>query len=342
MNRDELDVTVVVCAYTQRRWKHMLAALDSVLSQRPAPAQVLLAVDHNPTLASRARSARPAVSVLESVEERGVSGARNTGLQAATQPIIVYLDDDAEARPGWLESLIAPLSDPKVVGTAGNVQPRWPDHRPRWMPPEFDWVIGCTYQGLAVSEGSVRNPIGGNMSMRTRDAIEAGGFDARVGHVGDRSRGGEETDLSIRLTSLQPGSIFRYVPEAIVDHHIESHRVRFKYFLIRCWNEGISKAIVVRLNGSKGLESERRYVTGALPTAIRRDLAATIKGDPNGFMRMIAIIAGLSVTMVAYALGRVRLVGRSYSGLTESMKAGGQVMADISPNQERIRSADEK
>lgn len=319
MGRDTLDVTVVVCAYTERRWDSILAALDSVLRQLPAPAQVVLAVDHNPELAARVRSARPEVTVCESAEAPGVSGARNTGLLTATQPVIVYLDDDIAARSGWLESLVVPLNDPNVVGTAGNVQPVWPHHRPKWLPPEFDWVVGCSYQGLAVSEGVVRNPIGGNMGMRTRDVIEAGGFDARVGHVGETSRGGEETDLAIRLTSLHPGSVIRYVPEAIVDHHIEIDRARFSYFLARCWNEGASKAVVVRLNGSKGLESERRYVAGVLPAAIRRDLLAIIRGDLSGFARIAATISGLTVTMLAYALGRARFIALTR---TRSSRAG--------------------
>jgi len=44
---------------------------------------------------------------------------------------------DAEARPGWLASLIEPYRSPDVVGTGGAVLPRWPDTPPRWLPPEF-------------------------------------------------------------------------------------------------------------------------------------------------------------------------------------------------------------
>ena len=43
----ELGVSVVVCAYTEVRWEQTRAAVESVLGQRPRPAQVLLVVDHN-------------------------------------------------------------------------------------------------------------------------------------------------------------------------------------------------------------------------------------------------------------------------------------------------------
>jgi glycosyltransferase involved in cell wall biosynthesis len=310
MDQDLLEVSVVVCTYTERRWNELLAALDSVLTQVPRPAQLLLAVDHNPVLAARVRDARPNVSVLESTDTPGVSGARNTGLRSATQPITVYLDDDTEARPGWLRALVAPLREPNVVGTAGSVQPLWPRGRPKWLPPEFDWVVGCNYEGLNVSQGSVRNPIGGNMSVRTRAALEAGGFDASLGHVGDSARGGEETDLAIRVTSRQPGSVFRYVPEAVVDHHVEPDRIRWGYFVRRCWHEGASKVGVVQVNGLKGLESERTYVSKTLPAAMRRELLASLSGDPSGLSRFFAIVVGLAATVAGYLAGRLALVGR--------------------------------
>ena len=96
----ELGVSVVVCAYTLDRWERTRAALSSVLGQRPEAEEVLLVVDHNADLAACARREFSGVRVLESDGPPGLSGARNTGLRAASQPITVFLDDDAEARAG--------------------------------------------------------------------------------------------------------------------------------------------------------------------------------------------------------------------------------------------------
>src|SRR5258707_5095444 len=130
----ELPVTVVICAYTMRRWDAIRAAIGSVLDQRPGPAQVLLVIDHNPDLARQARDEFPGVEVLESDEPAGLSGARNAGLKAAKQPITAFLDDDARARPGWLASLVRPYESGDIVATGGKVEPRWPGHRPYWLP----------------------------------------------------------------------------------------------------------------------------------------------------------------------------------------------------------------
>ena len=154
----------------------------------------------------------------------------------------------------------------------------------------------------------VRNPIGANMSVRTRLALEVGAFDTAVGRVGTRPVGCEETELSIRLTSKRPGSAIFYVPAAAVDHHVSRDRMRVSYFLRRCWHEGISKATVVRLAGaSSGLERERRHVAIVIPMSLLQDLRGFLTGDAGGLMRLTATLAGLSSAGAGYLIGCIRL-----------------------------------
>lgn len=316
MTRDgKLAVSVIICAYTERRWERTCAAVESALGQHPQPAEVLLVVDHNASLAARARRELAQVTVLEGEGLPGLSGVRNTGLRAATQPVAAFLDDDAEARPGWLASLVEPYRSPDVVATGGTVHPQWPGIAPRWLPPEFYWVVGCSYRGLPVSVAPVRNPIGANMSMRTDLALGVGGFDTTVGRVGTRPTGCEETELAIRLTASKPASAVIYVPGAAVDHHVSQERLKLSYFLRRCWHEGISKASVVRLAGaSAGLERERRHVAEVIPAALLRNLRQAVTGDTGALMRFAAILAGLASAAAGYVTGRVRLAGHPHAG----------------------------
>lgn len=328
VTQGDLGVSVVICAYSERRWAQTCAAIESALSQYPPPAEVLLVVDHNTDLAARARKEFVGVTVLESDDAPGLSGARNVGLRAATQPITAFLDDDAVARPGWLASLVEPYRSPDVVATGGAVHPRWPRLQPRWLPSEFYWVIGCSYRGLPVSVGPVRNPIGANMSLRTNLALEVGGFEIAVGRVGTRPAGCEETELAIRLTAIRPTSTVYYVPESVVDHSVAQERLKLSYFLRRCWHEGVSKATVVQLVGSSvGLERERRHVAVVIPTALLRNIRQFVLGDMGAFMRFAAILAGLSSTVAGYLTGRVWLVGhRTARSLTPIQNAERQVI----------------
>lgn len=296
-----LDVAVVICAYTQDRWEQTVAAINSVLSQRPGPAHVLLIVDHNPALAERARQELPGVTVLESEGAPGLSEARNTGLRASRFGITAFLDDDAAARPGWLASLVAPYADRDVVATAGSIHPRWLAARPRWLPKEFFWVVGCSYQGLPLTTGPVRNPIGANMSLQTASAISAGGFFSAIGRAGGKLRNCEETELAIRLSTRQPGSRIIYNPEAAVDHNVGPERVVFRYFVRRCWHEGLSKATVVMLTGARlGLMAERRQVLSVLPVAMLRELKQSMTGDLGAVSRAGAIMVGLAAATCGF------------------------------------------
>jgi hypothetical protein len=307
LGAQSLPVTVVICAYAGLRWEQTQEAIASVLAQSPRPEQVILVVDHNAGLAAQARRTLAGVTVLESEGKPGLSGARNTGLRAATQPVTAFLDDDAKARPGWLASLVEPYRSPHVVATGGSVHPLWPAIRPRWLPPTFDWVVGCSYQGMPVTASQVRNPIGANMSVRTQSALEAGAFDDGVGRLDDRPRGCEETELAIRLTARLPGSAVWYVPAAAVDHHVTAERLRASYFLRRCWHEGRSKADVVRLAGaSAGLRSERRHAAVVIPLALLRELRAAAHGDFASLARTGVVVAGLAATASGYAVGRIR------------------------------------
>lgn len=49
----DLDISVVICVYTEDRWEDILAAVASVRAQSHRALETLLAVDHNPALLDR-------------------------------------------------------------------------------------------------------------------------------------------------------------------------------------------------------------------------------------------------------------------------------------------------
>jgi hypothetical protein len=81
-----------------------------------------------------------------------------------------------------------------------------------------------------------------------------------------------------------------------------------RYFLNRCWYEGLSKASVVQMAGvSLGLERERRQVAVVIPMALLGNLRRSVTGDVGAFMRVMAILAGLTSTTGGYLFGRMRI-----------------------------------
>ncbi|WP_405010601.1 glycosyltransferase family 2 protein [Kitasatospora sp. NBC_01539] len=294
------SLTAVICAYTTDRWDDLGAAVASVRAQRTPPDEVLLVVDHCPELLRRAASL-PGLRVLENRHRRGLSGARNTALAAAHGDVVAFLDDDAVAAPDWTARLLAGYADPSVLGVGGHVRPWWETGRPGWFPPEFDWVVGCSYTGLPDRPAEVRNFIGANMSFRRAPVLAAGGFDDGLGRVGERPLGCEETELCIRLTARTPGAVLRHEPAAAVRHHVPGKRTTWSYFVARCYAEGRSKAGVARRSGTgPALASERRYLRRTMPAAVVR---AVLHGRPR---TAGALCAGVATTLAGYTAGRLR------------------------------------
>ncbi|MBT2490325.1 glycosyltransferase family 2 protein [Streptomyces sp. ISL-96] len=308
-----LDISVVICVYTEDRWEDILAAVGSVGRQSRPAAETLLVVDHNPALLERLgkeyKNDRQEVRVLANAGPRGLSAGRNTGIAAARGEIVAFLDDDAVAERDWLRYFAEGYADPRVMAVGGRTLPAWASgRRPDWFPEEFDWVVGCTYKGLPPGRVRVRNVLGGNASFRKSAFDAAGGFATGIGRDGDkRPLGCEETELCIRLTRALPDAVLLIDDRSVIHHKVPAVRERFGYFRTRAYAEGLSKALVARSVGAgKGLESERRYTTRILPAGVARGLRDAALGRPGGAGRAGAIVAGVAAAAGGYVLGSVR------------------------------------
>jgi glycosyltransferase involved in cell wall biosynthesis len=309
MSGPAVGISVVICAYADHRWPQLREAVESVRGQSLPPVEIIVVIDHNPALLARARRALVSVEVIENQEPRGLSGARNSGLRIARGAVIAFLDDDAIAEPDWLRWIAAPYTEPDVLGVGGAVEPRWEHSRPAGFPREFQWVVGCSYEGLPTRRAPVRNVIGASMSLR-REVFEfAGGFRTGIGRVGPIPLGCEETELCIRARQRRSDGVFLYEPRSRVAHRVPRSRTTCRYFCSRCFAEGISKALVSSVAGSRdALAAERAYVRRTLPSGVARGFADALRGDPWGLVRGAAIVAGLAITTLGYATGRVALV----------------------------------
>jgi GT2 family glycosyltransferase len=299
-------VSVVICAYTEGRWDPLEACVQAVWEQTLPPREVIVVVDHNDALLARAGNAFSNAGVIANEERQGLSGARNTGVRHAGAEIVAFLDDDALPEGAWLETLVAAFDDAAVVGAGGVALPEWVDGpAPRWLPPEMYWVVGCSYIGLPTQVAEIRNPIGANMAFRREALRDAGGFVEGIGRVGTVPLGCEETELAIRIRRMTRGVVL-HLPDARVSHRVTASRVTWRYFLSRCWAEGLSKALVARYAGPRAaLASERAYALRTLPLGVARGIRDAIRGDAAGLARAAAIVTGLVVTTIGYLRGRL-------------------------------------
>jgi glycosyltransferase involved in cell wall biosynthesis len=302
-----MTASVVIAAYASERWEYLRAAVESVAAQTSPAIETIVVIDHNQRLLDRARrelaaitaDGTPGVVVIPNTRARGASGARNTGAALCRGSVIAFLDDDARATPGWLHGLLGHFADDGVAGVGGRLDPLWAVPRPRWFPGEFGWTVGMSYDGMPLRTTRVRNVWASNMAVRRAAFEAAGGFREDFGKVGTVSRP-EDTDLCLRISS----GAWLYDPASAVGHLVPAERTRFRYFMLRCFNEGRGKAGLAALNGvGTSMSEERGYASRVLPKAVARELRGALRGEGWGALRGAAIVAGAGTAAAGFAVG---------------------------------------
>ncbi len=141
---------------------------------------------------------------------RGLSNARNLGLEAATGEIVAYIDDDAYPDQDWLTYLVASFLNPRTEKYAGM-------GGPNLAPPGDGLVADCVAHApggpvhVLLSNRKAEHVPGCNMAFR-RFALKAiAGFDPQF-HVA-----GDDVDVCWRLQ--QQGWSLGFSPSAVVWHH---------------------------------------------------------------------------------------------------------------------------
>lgn len=300
--------SVVIAAHTFQRSEELTQAVASAFGQQPQPYEVVVVVDNNPDLHAWVRKQLPDVVAVEHRGARGASATRNSGARAASGSILAFLDDDAAARPNWLQNLTAPLARPDVIGVGGYTEPVWLAQTPKWMPEEFLWVVGVSYRGMPRTAAPIRNAWSENMAVARTDFLKIGGFREGFGKAGLEPRGGEDTDFCIRLSIASEHGIWWYEPSARVGHSVPAGRSTLRFFIVRCYNEGGTKAdMAVLLGSQRGLQDERRHAMRILPDGICRELWRAVSTQELAAAERASMIGvGLCATGLGYIVRRAQ------------------------------------
>lgn len=254
-------ISAIIC--THNRDGYLGAAIDSLLAQDFHAYEVIV-VDNASTDNTKAIvEARLPHPQLQYVHEStlGLSVARNTGAKAAQGQILAYLDDDAEASPGWLTALNNIYeTDDSVAIAGGRVTLIWPPGRsaPKWLSEGLSGNLGAYDLGndiVYITKPGL-TPRGLNYSIRADFLNQIGGFDPNLGRVGKNLLSNEE--LVMTEKALKLGFKVAYLPEALAAHNVAPGRLAPGWFMSRSWWQGISECYREQLAGRTGSGQLRR------------------------------------------------------------------------------------
>lgn len=227
---DEGPLISVVLA-TRDRPEALRNAIASVVAQRYRNWE-LIVVDDGTAPETREVVERAGGGRLQLVEgpRRGLSAARNAGLESIAGEIVCYCDDDNVMHPGWLHAVahvFAERADVEVAYGVTIAEHRLPGERaPRGWWPSF-WQLPWSRQTLL--EENVTDA----GSLAHRSWLEEARYDERVTTA-------EDWDLLLRLTEDRealaiPAISHAYTMRApdrmseAADHRAGLERIRRRY-----------------------------------------------------------------------------------------------------------------
>jgi glycosyltransferase involved in cell wall biosynthesis len=196
-------VSVVVCTYNGGR---TLEQCLKTLETMDYPDYEVIVVDDGSTDNTREILARYPFARAIHQPNRGLSVARNVGLESATGEIVAYTDSDCYADPDWLMHLVYQLEKTDAAAVGG------PN-----LTPSDGWLAACVAASLGqpthvLETDQVAEHIPGcNMAFRREALLAINGFDPVYRKAGD------DVDVCWRLQ--HEGNWITFAPGAFVWHH---------------------------------------------------------------------------------------------------------------------------
>lgn len=244
-------ISVVICTYNRDRF--IVSCLEHLAAQSlPDATFEVIVVDNNSTDNTAAlvksfvseHQTRPFRYVFE--EKKGLSNARNRGIDEAKGDIILYLDDDAESEPDLLKVYHQFFTDHnEASGAGGKILPRYSEApEPAWISRWLDGYLARMDPGGVerLFTGRMKYPFGCNMAYRKQYLEKIGRFNTEITFRGD------DKHIFLEISRLNPN--IYYLPKAVVHHNIPASRLKPSYFKTLFLKTGNEEKVRLKSSGN--------------------------------------------------------------------------------------------
>jgi glycosyltransferase involved in cell wall biosynthesis len=237
--------------------------------------------------------------------EPGLLTGRHRGALEAKGDFLVFVDDDIEATPGWLQAIFDTFKRPRVQLVGGRNLPKFEVEPPSWLKsfwePTRDGGRSCTWLSLLdLGETGLEidpNYVWGlNFAIRKNALHDLGGFHPdSVPPELQRFQGDGETGLTMKARSY--GYLAVYQPKATIYHIVPANRMTSEYFEKRAYFQGVCDSYsAIRREGISAsldpikLKSIPMHYARRIANAIGRSLKC-LQHQPSGMAETTEVVA---------------------------------------------------
>ncbi len=182
-----MKISLVIPAYNEE--KYISACLESVMKNGAELFEIIVIDNASTDGTAHVALGFPNVKVV-SQPEKGLTKARQKGLEEATGDIIAYIDADTKMPEGWVQTVSSVMKNNAVVCVSGPYR-YYDASAPTNFLAKLYFIL--TY-GIYLLTGYV--VIGGNFAAKKSALLEIGGFDETIAFYG------EDTDIARRLHTV--------------------------------------------------------------------------------------------------------------------------------------------
>ncbi|MDB5594152.1 MAG: glycosyl transferase family 2 [Hyphomicrobiales bacterium] len=238
--------TIDVCICTYRR-ESVSDTLRSVAAQSGLPASTHVRIvvadnDETPSAESLLRGLADELGIdllYVHAPARNISIARNACLDAATAPLVAFLDDDLIATPHWLTALVEKADATGADVVFGPVKASYPQGSPGWArAADLHSTLPTILPDDTIVTGYTCNVL---MRSATVGPLR---FKPELGRSG-----GEDTLFFHTLS--RDGARFVFADEAIMREEVNPARINLKWLVKRSFRAGQTHARILRSNGER-------------------------------------------------------------------------------------------
>jgi glycosyltransferase involved in cell wall biosynthesis len=246
---------------TRGRPDYLEVTLASIVTQATAAGAEVIVINDGGSPDSELVGRRHGVRVLALPPPGGANAARNAGIEAAASDLIVLVDDDVTAPPGWLEAMLAGVAgapDHDLFG--GPIHARMEGGGPRSCGRESPPI---TTLDLGPVDRDADLVWSANMAIRRRALERVGPFDESI-----RVRGDEE-DWERRY--IAAGGRVRYLAGAGLEHRRTAADCRVSRLARAAFVQGrAARRYDAVKRSAPSLIAELRVLAGCLWHIVRR------------------------------------------------------------------------